>query len=161
MAIGNICAMTLSLVGVGAVLAASALAFTSLKWAGALYLIVLGILAIVRSHANTPDQVEVKPISPRAAFLSNIAVGIFHPKTIVFLIAFVPQSMTADGEYWRQSIILIATFTLIVAITDSTYALSAARIRKLLSTPKARLWTKRAGGGALITAGTITALSKT
>jgi threonine/homoserine/homoserine lactone efflux protein len=44
MAVGNMCAMTLSLAGVGALLAASAIAFAILKWLGALYLIILGIL---------------------------------------------------------------------------------------------------------------------
>jgi len=160
MAVGNMCAMTLSLAGVGALLAASAVAFTMLKWLGALYLIVLGVYTIVRSRQNVPELAEVRPISPRTAFMSNIAIGIFHPKTIVFFVAFVPQFMTADGGYWHQSLILIATFTLVVAGTDSLYALCAVRARNLLSTSKARLWMKRAGGGALIAAGTVTALSK-
>jgi threonine/homoserine/homoserine lactone efflux protein len=160
MAIGNMCAMTLSLAGVGALLAASALAFTVLKWAGALYLIALGTFTIARSRINIPELTEGKLISPRMAFMSNVAVGIFHPKTIVFFVAFVPQFMTADGGYWHQSMILIATFTLVVTLTDSAYALSAAHAREFLATSKARLWMKRAGGGALIAAGTVTALSK-
>lgn len=160
MAVGNMCAMTLSLAGIGALLSASALAFTFLKWAGATYLIVLGILTISRSSKTIPELVDVKPISPRLAFMSNVAVGIFHPKTIVFFVAFVPQFMAASQGYWHQAIILIATFTLVVAATDSMYALGAARVRGMLSTAKARLWTKRAGGCALIAAGTATALSR-
>src|SRR5437763_9721635 len=50
MALGNIVAMSVSLAGAGALLATSALAFSVLKWAGALYLIVLGVLAIARSR---------------------------------------------------------------------------------------------------------------
>src|ERR1700756_3426886 len=52
MALGNVVAMSVSLAGAGAVLAASAVAFTALKWAGALYLIGLGVLAIARSRAG-------------------------------------------------------------------------------------------------------------
>ena len=160
MAVGNMCAMTLSLAGVGALLSASALAFTFLKWAGAVYLIGLGIFTIIRSSKTIPDLIDVKPISSRLAFMSNVAVGVFHPKTIVFFVAFVPQFMTASQGYWDQAVILIATFTFVVAATDSMYALGAARVRGMLSTSKARLWTKRAGGGALIAAGTATALSR-
>lgn len=161
MAVGNFCAMTLSLAGVGALLAASATAFTVLKWAGAAYLIGLGLLALWRSR-TAPDaaEPEKKAISPRLAFGSNVAIGMFHPKTIVFFIAFVPHFIDARQAYWPQAAILIATFTIVVALSDACYALMATKARSLLATPKAQLWTRRAGGGALIAAGTFTALSK-
>ena len=160
MAVGNMCAITLSLAGVGALLAASALAFAVLKWAGAAYLIVLGLLTVARSCESAPGAVDAKPVSPRLAFMGNVMVGVFHPKTIVFFVAFVPQFMTASQGYWHQAVVLIATFTLVVAATDAVYALAAARAGSMLSTAKARLWTDRAGGGALIAAGTATALSR-
>lgn len=162
MAVGNFLAMTLSLAGVGALLAASATAFTILKWAGALYLIGLGALALWRSRAEPVGDttVETRPISPRLAFLSNVAVGIFHPKTIVFFVAFAPQFIDMRFSYWSQAAILIATFTIVVGMTDGIYALAASRAREFLAAPKARLWAKRAGGGALILSGTVTALSR-
>lgn len=159
--VGNLCAMTLSLAGVGALLAASALAFTILKWAGALYLIGLGLLTIWRSRDTGVTPAEaVAPISPRLAFGSNIAIGMFHPKTIVFFVAFVPQFMDPNQAYWPQAALLIATFTGVVAISDTLYALGAAKARSVLAAPAARIWTRRAGGGALIAAGTATALSR-
>lgn len=160
MAVGNLCAMTLSLAGVGAVLAASASAYAALKLAGAAYLVALGVLALCRAAEDDPDAAEVRPISPRLAFVSNVAVGVFHPKTIAFFIAFVPQFMTASQDYRWQAAVLIATFTVVVGATDTLYALGAARLRGMLSTQKARLWTRRVGGGALIAAGTATALSR-
>ncbi len=162
MAVGNFLAMTLSLAGVGALLAASATAFTILKWAGALYLIGLGLFALWKSRAEPSGGtvVESQPISPRLAFLSNIAVGVFHPKTIVFFVAFAPQFIDTQCSYWSQAAILIATFTLVVACTDGIYALAASRARAFLAAPRARLWAKRAGGGALILSGTATALSR-
>lgn len=160
-AIGNMCAMTLSLAGVGALLAASALAFTILKWAGALYLIALGLIAIWRSREEPLEAAgSAPPISSKIAFWGNMTIGIFHPKTIVFFVAFVPQFIDPAGSYWRQAAILIVTFTLVVAVSDTLYALGASRARDWLSTPKVRLWTKRAGGGALIGAGAATALSR-
>jgi threonine/homoserine/homoserine lactone efflux protein len=158
MALGNLVAMTVSLAGAGALLAASALAFTVLKWAGALYLIGLGVLAIARSRAGVGAAAPpVAPISARTAFLSNVAVGTFHPKTIVFFVAFAPQLIRPDVNYALQAVILIATFTVVVGATDTAYALVAARTSPLLRSPRATLWSRRAGGGVLIAAGVATA----
>jgi threonine/homoserine/homoserine lactone efflux protein len=158
MALGNALCMTVSLAGAGALLAASAVAFTVLKWAGALYLIGLGILAIARSRtALDGTATTATPISPRAAFLSNVAVGTFHPKTIVFFVAFAPQFIRADASYPLQAAILVATFAGVVGATDTAYALAAARASHLLKSPRATLWSRRAGGGVLIAAGVATA----
>jgi threonine/homoserine/homoserine lactone efflux protein len=156
MALGNAVCMIVSLAGAGALLAASAEAFTVLKWAGALYLIALGVLAIARSRSG-PAALAPAPISPRTAFLSNVAVGTFHPKTIVFFAAFAPQFISPDASYVLQAAILTATFTTVVGATDTAYALAAARASHLLKSPRARLWSKRAGGGVLIAAGVATA----
>lgn len=159
MAVGNAAAMTLSLAGVGALLAASALAFTVLKWLGAGYLIVLGIITLAKGAraASADDAAEAPPIAPGTAFWSNVTIGIFHPKTIVFFVAFAPQFISPAGDYLPQAAILIATFTGVVALTDAAYAVLAARAANLLRRPKARRWFNRAGGGALILSGVATA----
>jgi threonine/homoserine/homoserine lactone efflux protein len=158
MALGNLVAMSVSLAGAGALLAASATAFTALKWAGALYLIALGALAIARSRRGLATETPAAaPISPRTAFLSNVAVGTFHPKTIVFFVAFAPQFIRPDMNYAPQAAILIATFGLVVGATDTLYALAASRAARLLKRPGAALWSRRAGGGVLIAAGVATA----
>jgi threonine/homoserine/homoserine lactone efflux protein len=158
MALGNALCMTVSLAGAGAVLAASALAFSVLKWAGALYLIGLGVLAILRSGRGLDTAApSVRPISARTAFLGNLAVGTFHPKTIVFFVAFAPQFIGADASYPLQAAILIATFTAVVGLTDTVYALAAARAGRLLKSRRATVWSRRAGGGVLIAAGVATA----
>jgi threonine/homoserine/homoserine lactone efflux protein len=158
MALGNVVAMSVSLAGAGALLAASALAFAVLKWAGALYLIGLGVLAIARSRRGLgAEAAPPAPIGPRTAFLSNVAVGTFHPKTIVFFVAFAPQFIRPDVNYAGQAAILIATFAVVVGTTDTLYALAAARASRLLRSPRATLWSRRAGGGVLIAAGVATA----
>ncbi len=161
MAVGNITAMTFSLAGIGALLAASALAFALLKWAGAVYLIGLGVATLVkRKPAEKVDGRDTQPISPRAAFASNVAVGVFHPKTIVFFVSFAPQFITAQGSYPLQAAVLIGTFGLVVACTDTAYALAAAKASHLLRGPRTALWSKRAGGGVLIAAGVATAAAR-
>jgi len=157
-ALGNVVCMTVSLAGAGAVLAASAMAFQALKWAGALYLIGLGVLAIVRSRKGLADDTAARaPITPRTAFLSNLALGVFHPKTIVFFAAFAPQFISPRASYAAQAAILVATYTVVVGFTDTGYALAASRASHLLRSRRATLWSRRAGGGVLIAAGIATA----
>ena len=157
-AIGNAVAMTLSLLGVGALLAASALAFAVVKWTGALYLIGLGLVTLLAGPKGPGPEGAAPPrLSARTAFLGNVAVGTFHPKTIVFFVAFVPQFIRADGAYAPQAALLIATFVLVVAATDTAYALAASRAAGLLRKPRAARWSKRAGGGVLIASGIATA----
>jgi threonine/homoserine/homoserine lactone efflux protein len=89
-----------------------------------------------------------------------VAVGTFHPKTIVFFVAFVPQFIRPDAGYGPQAAILIATFALMVGATDTAYALAASRASGMLRRPRIRIWSKRAGGGVLIAAGVATAAAR-
>lgn len=121
--------------------------------AGAIYLIAIGLLAIARSGDHL-EGTENQPISARAAFMTNVAVGTLHPKTILFFMAFASQFIRADGRpYILQAAILVATFTLIAAVTDTLYALTASNASALIRRPAVRRWSRRAGGGAVITAG--------
>ncbi|MDE2487472.1 MAG: LysE family translocator [Alphaproteobacteria bacterium] len=161
MSVGNAIAMTLSLAGAGAILAASALAFSILKWAGAFYLVGLGVLTVWKARpATEAASTAPPPIRPAVAFWSNVAVGTFHPKTIVFFVAFAPQFISVHGPYLLQATILVATFVGVVTCTDASYALAASHATRWLRTPKAMLWSKRAGGGALIAAGVVTASAR-
>jgi threonine/homoserine/homoserine lactone efflux protein len=162
MAVGSVIAMSLSLAGVGALLRASSMAFMMLKWAGAAYLIGLGLVTLIGARGKAPaDAPTPTPISPRAAFASNVALGSFHPKTIVFFVAFAPQFISPHGSYLAQAAILVATFGAVVGATDTTYALVASHASRLLRKPEAMLWSKRAGGGVLIAAGVATAAVRT
>lgn len=162
MAIGNMAAMTLSLAGVGALLATSALAFTVLKLAGAAYLIVMGIRTLLRAGGAgvAGDVADAPAITMRTAFLGNLAIGTFHPKTIVFFVAFVPQFIAADRPYWPQAVLLIATFCGVVALTDGLYAVLAARAAGFLRGRRALRWSKRVSGVVLIGSGVATAVTR-
>ena len=158
---GNALAMTLSLVGVGALLAASALAFALVKWAGALSLVGLGSATLLRSRRR-PDASSAPPpsVGARAAFLGNVMVGTFHPKTIVFFVAFAPQFIQADSPCPPQAALLVVTFCGVVGCTETLYALAASRAARLLRKPRAASWTRRAGGAALVAAGLATAAAR-
>jgi threonine/homoserine/homoserine lactone efflux protein len=157
MAVGNAIAMSVSLAGSAAILASSAIAFAVLKWLGAAYLIIIGCLAIIRTGQPVDDKDITRTISARTAFMTNVAVGTFHPKTILFFVAFASQFIRPDEPYLGQAMILVATFTGVAATTDTIYAFAASRASALVRSPKARLWSQRAGGGAIILAGVATA----
>ncbi len=159
LAVGNALAMTLSLAGVGALLAASASAFAVLKWAGAAYLILLGLWTLRKSAAAGPRD-AVPPIGVRAALAGTLAIGTFHPKTIVFFVAFAPQFIRADQPYWAQAALLIATFCLVVATSDAAYALAASRAAHRLRGRGVRRWANCVGGGVLVAAGIATAATR-
>ena len=161
MAAGSAIAMSLSLAGVGAVLRASSMAFMILKWAGAAYLIGMGVATLIGARGKPASDAPPRPpIRPRTAFLSNLALGSFHPKTLVFFVALAPQFISAKGDYQTQAAILVATFCAVVALSDTAYALVASRASDLLRKPAAMLWSKRAGGGVLIAAGVATAAAR-
>ena len=92
--------------------------------------------------------------------MTNVAVGTFHPKTILFFVAFASQFIRPDGAYLPQAAILTATFTLIAATTDTLYALTASKASGLIRRPGVRKWSQRAGGGAVMTAGIAMGLVK-
>jgi threonine/homoserine/homoserine lactone efflux protein len=103
--VSTLIATSLSLAGVGAVLRASSLAFMVLKWAGAAYLVGLGLWALWQARAGAEtDALARPPISARSAFLSNVALGSFHPKTIAFFAAFAPQFIDPKAAYLPQAV---------------------------------------------------------
>ncbi len=153
MAIGNAFAVSLSLAGAAAILATSALAFTVLKWAGATYLITIGVIAIVRSGKSISAAKANAGVSSRSALLTNLVVGTLHPKTIIFFVAFSAQFIRQDLPYVPQAVLLVLTFTLIAAVTDTLYALGASRVAQMLRSDRKKIWSLRAGGGVLVTAG--------
>ncbi len=160
MAVGNATAMSVSLAGAGVILASSALAFTLLKWAGALYLVTIGVIAIVKGRTSGSVAASARPISARNAFLANVAVGTFHPKTILFFVAFASQFISPTGSYINQAAILVLTFTGVAAATDTLYALTASQASGLVRSARLRRWTQMAGGTVLVTAGIATAAMK-
>jgi threonine/homoserine/homoserine lactone efflux protein len=157
-AFGDFIAMSASLAGLGAVVMASATAFTVLKWVGALYLIWMGV-RLIRSAPSgglalpdAPDGFQARSIFAHAA-----AVTALNPKSIAFFIAFVPQFVATDRDLLPQFAILIATFVGLAALNALAYALLADRLRGAITRPAVVAWLTRIGGGALIGMGLLTA----
>ncbi len=153
--LGDFTAMTLSLIGVGALLATSATVFTALKIAGAVYLIWLGVKLWRSDGAPTVGTSSEKPAAIRM-FLHAWLVTALNPKGITFFIAFVPQFIDTTAPLIPQLAIFEATFLTLAFCNSFGYALIAARAHTLAGrTGFVRLFNK-AGGALLVGAGFFT-----
>lgn len=155
-ALGDLIAMSASLLGLGALVLASAELFTLLKWIGAAYLVWMGI-KLLRSAPQLGTLAAPEPKQARTIFRHAATVTALNPKSITFFIAFVPQFIHADRPLAPQFITLIATFVALATINALAYALLADRLRLRIRKPAVLRWMNRAGGGALIGMGAMTA----
>ena len=155
-ALGDFIAVSLSLAGLGAILLTSAWAFTALKWIGAAYLVFLGV-KLLRSPPHLADVVAPEPTPAKRIFAHSALVTALNPKGIIFIIAFVPQFLSADLPVMPQFLTLLATFVGLGAINALAYALLADQLGQRIRSPKVLTWINRTGGVALITMGALTA----
>lgn len=160
--LGDFTAMTVSLLGAGAILAASATLFTVLKLAGAAYLVWLGI----KLWRAEPRLDDVKTISggaisggePASAMFRNaFVVTALNPKGIVFFVAFVPQFIDPATAALPQFAILEATFVAMAAANVAVWAVLAGHMRSRFKRPETLKLVNRIGGSFLIGAGLLTA----
>jgi threonine/homoserine/homoserine lactone efflux protein len=160
-ALGDLIAMTASLIGLGALIATSATAFTVLKWTGALYLLFLGI-KMFRSAPNVGAGLVKTDTdaTPRQVFRHAAIVTALNPKSIGFFIAFVPQFISVNAAYAPQAGILIATFVALAALNAFVFAILADLMRKQIARPMVMRRLTQAGGLTLIGMGAATAALK-
>jgi len=156
-AIGNLGNAFAASLGLAAVFAASSVAYSIVKYAGAIYLVYLGIKTIrSRVETSAPTVTEV-PL--RTVFRDGLLVALFNPKTAIFFAAFLPQFLSTDQSFLAQSAVLGTIFVLIAAVSDSCYALAASAIAGWLTSRKGLgrfgAWF---GGGTYIGLGIATAL---
>lgn len=156
---GDLTAMTLSLMGLGAILAASSELFLILKWAGVAYLIYLGCKTF---FAKVDENKEPQKIASNklAMFRSAYLVTALNPKGIVFFVAFLPQFISPSNDFLPQISILVLTFISLVALNITFYTLFAGQVRERVQSHNAKKWFNRFGGSALFGAGAITASIK-
>ncbi len=157
-ALGDLIAMSASLAGLGALVMTSATAFTVLKWIGAVYLVYLGLRMLWSTRGPRPSTLTLpKASEARGVFWHAAAVTALNPKSIAFFIAFVPQFITPTAPLGPQFAILIGTFVGLAAVNALAYALLADTLRAQIRRPGVITWLTRAGGGALIAMGALTA----
>ena len=151
-ALGDFTAMTLSMLGLGALLATSSLLFTALKWAGAAYLVWLGI-----QLWRAGGTLDAAPRGDRAPALRMLAhawlVTALNPKSLTFFVAFLPQFIDPSADFWCQMLIFETTFIVLAFANAVGYGLVASRARGLVANARAVGLFNRIGGTLLIGAG--------
>ncbi len=156
-ALGDFTAMTASMLGLGALLATSAMIFTVLKWVGAAYLIWLGIKlwrAPISRGADGEAPAEEKPYR---IFAHTYVVTALNPKSIIFFVAFLPQFLDLSQPVLPQMMIFEVTFLVLATLNAFSYALLAAAARQTIRKPSVQKVVNRTGGTLLIGAGLLTA----
>lgn len=152
-ALGDSTALFFSLLGLGALLAASAVWFTIIKLIGGLYLLYLGV-KLLRAGASTINLVmTAPPVLPWKLFANTYLVTALNPKGIIFFVAFLPQFIDHTGQVTTQLWLLAITFVILAIINATLYTLFAGSARRLLSSPRAQRRFNIVGGSLLSAAG--------
>jgi threonine/homoserine/homoserine lactone efflux protein len=149
-AIGLVAQVVLVAIGLGAVVAASATAYTAIKVLGAAYVVWLGIQAI-RHRADARLAMEnAAPVRRGHPVRIGFTVGATNPKTIVFFVAFLPQFTDPTGPVAVQTVVLGLVFGLMAVASDGAWAIAAGKARDWFARRPSRLDALSAAGGTMM-----------
>jgi threonine/homoserine/homoserine lactone efflux protein len=150
--------------GLGAVVERSVAVFTAIKLIGAVYLVWLGVQAVVHRTANARASMvedESGAVAHRSVFVDGFVVGVANPKTIVFFAAILPQFVQTGGApAGLQMLELGVVFAVIALLSDSVWGLAAGTARAwFVSSPRRLELVGAAGGVAIVGLGIRLALT--
>ena len=159
-ALVHVCAAAL---GLSAILAASATAFTAVKIIGAAYLVYVGI-SLIRSKRSTqspPFASDPRPAPIRGIFFQGFLTNVLNPKVALFFLAFLPQFVSADAPSKAAAFLFLGViFDLNGTIWNLLVAWSAARISvRLASGGRFKQWFNRCVGFVFVCVGIRLALA--
>src|SRR5579863_7391956 len=147
-------------VGLTSLMATMGYWFDWVRFAGAAYLVWLGIRLIRFPVEGVRLDTDAPPAPPRGGFfLQGLVVLLSNPKVLVFFGAFIPQFMDMNRDHYSQVALLGVTFMVIAGITDALYALLSGRARSIFSARRTRLLS-RVSGGFMIGGGIWLALTR-
>lgn len=156
---GTVAYVALAAAGLSSLLLASTAAFDAVRYAGAAYLVLLGLRRLL-GRGLEKAEAEAPPRTRRRAYTQGIVVNLTNPKTIVFVFAFLPQFVDPQAHHaWLQVLVLGLSFTLLGFLSDSMYALAAGtiadRLRGSAGIARVQRWF---GGGVLVGLGILAAV---
>jgi homoserine/homoserine lactone efflux protein len=123
--------------GVGAILATSALAFSLIKWFGVVYLVYLAVKQWKALPSDMADNATERPIGrPLTLVLRGFLVNFSNPKAIVFMLAVLPQFIDPHAPLVEQYLVMGVTMITVDLIVMAGYTGLAARVLRLLRTPR-------------------------
>ena len=157
--LGSLVHVAAAAVGLSSLLVSSAVAFSFVKYAGAAYLLYLGVRALIAREE--PVDVELRPAPLRTLLRQGAVVNVLNPKTALFFLAFLPQFVDPDARYVAAQLVFFGlVFVALGLVTDGLYALAAGTAGGWLRSSRffagARRWVS---GTVFIGLGLVTALS--
>ncbi|MDH3997991.1 MAG: LysE family translocator [Desulfuromonadales bacterium] len=150
--------LVIAAIGLASLLNVVAEAFEWLRWAGAAYLVYLGIKQW--RSADEPLPFAAAAASKTNLFVQGLVVTIFNPKSLIFIAAFLPQFIDATRPPGLQFALIVPTFLLITFSVTSLWAMAAGNTRSLLQGQRAFQYVLKAAGGLMVLAGAGLALAR-
>lgn len=149
---------TASALGITAILTASQLAYTVLRWAGAAYLCYLGVRMLLSSKVDSPDGTDA-PRSAWKAFRFGLTTNLANPKVGVFYLSVLPQFLPYGVNPFGASMLLAGVHAAEGMLWFAILITAINRARRLLSRPRIKQWLERATGAVLVALGIRLAVS--
>lgn len=134
--LGDLTAVSASLLGVGALLAASTTMFNVVKWGGAIYILYLGIERL-RRRSIMHTSYAGATMARWQLFVRMFGVTLLNPKGVIFYVAFLPQFVDRESQAFRQLLVLGITFVTLAALNASLYAAGASWVSTRLGSGRA------------------------
>jgi threonine/homoserine/homoserine lactone efflux protein len=158
--LGDFCHVLAATVGLSAILMTSATAFNVVRYAGAAYLVYIGVRTLLAKESKE-DATSVQATSLKRVFSQGVVVSVLNPKTALFFLAFLPQFVDpARGAAWLQILTLGVLFVTMGIITNSIYALvSSAASTWLKANRGFQRWQKYVAGGTYVALGVAAAFA--
>jgi threonine/homoserine/homoserine lactone efflux protein len=154
--LGTLVHVAAAAVGLSALIVSSAVTFSVVKYAGAAYLVYLGIRRLLTREPSELLPARVQPLS--GLFAQGVVVNVLNPKTALFFLAFLPQFVDPSRTLWTQVVVLGLTFVAIGFVTDGLYALAAGTLARWLRERRRAL--RYASGSIFVGLGLSAALAK-
>jgi threonine/homoserine/homoserine lactone efflux protein len=147
--------------GLSVILATSAFAFAVVKWVGAAYLVVIGLMMLLaRPAAATADGATLKPASLAAVFAQGFLTNVLNPKVALFFLAFLPQFIDPAAPNKALAFVVLGlAFNVTGTAWNLVVAWGAARMAGLSAVQAVRLWLDRVLGALFLGLGIRLALA--
>jgi threonine/homoserine/homoserine lactone efflux protein len=155
---GTVVHVAAAAIGLSSLLVSSARAYDAVKYAGAAYLVFLGVRTVL---GHTGDEPQAMEVDARRRLMRGATVQILNPKTALFFFAFLPQFVDADaGAVGLQILVLGLTFMVLGLVSDGAYAIAAGALSsRLRGSRRAASVSRYASGTILIGLGALAAVS--
>ena len=154
--VGDLVFLLFAIFGLAAVAELMGGFFTLVKFAGAAYLVWLGV-GLWRNRVVATEATPIEEISWSSNFLSGLFITLGNPKVILFYLGFLPAFVDLTTLSKTDVVMIAAVVSLVLGLTMLGYAYAASSARQLFRSPGARQLLNRASGGVMIATGSVLA----